>query len=238
MNQYIRSEMLLGQDSTAQLKQKRVAVFGVGGVGGHAAEALGRSGIGTIDLFDNDTVSDTNINRQAVALHSTIGRLKVDVMRDRLLDIDPQIKVNTYPMFYLPETADQVDLSVYDYIVDCIDTVSAKIDLAVRADKLGVPIVCAMGAGNKLNPMAFEVTDISKTSVCPLARVMRRELKARGVKKCKVVYSREEARAPLDLEGGKQEGRRATPGSLPFVPAAAGLLLASTVVYDLLNIKE
>ena len=237
MNQYIRSEMLLGQDSTAQLKQKRVAVFGVGGVGGHAAEALGRSGIGTIDLFDNDTVSVTNINRQAVAVHSTVGRLKVDVMRDRLLDIDPQITVNTYPIFYLPETADQVDLSVYDYIVDCIDTVSAKIDLAVRANNLGVPIVCAMGAGNKLNPMAFEVTDIYKTSVCPLARVMRRELKARGVKKCKVVYSREEARIPLDLEGGKQEGRRATPGSLPFVPAAAGLLLASTVVYDLLNIK-
>ncbi|MBQ1235123.1 MAG: tRNA threonylcarbamoyladenosine dehydratase [Oscillospiraceae bacterium] len=237
LNQYIRSEMLLGEGSTAQLKQKRVAVFGVGGVGGHAAEALGRSGVGTIDLFDNDTVSVTNINRQAVALHSTVGRLKVDVMRDRLLDIDPEIKVNTYPIFYLPETADQVDLSVYDYIVDCIDTVSAKIDLAVRASQLGVPIVCAMGAGNKLNPMAFEVTDIYKTSVCPLARVMRRELKARGVKKCKVVYSREEARTPLDLEGGKQEGRRATPGSLPFVPAAAGLLLASTVVYDLLNIK-
>lgn len=237
MSQYIRSEMLLGEGSTARLKQKQVAVFGVGGVGGHAAEALGRSGVGTIDLFDNDTVSVTNINRQAVALHSTVGRLKVDVMRDRLLDIDPEIKVNTYPIFYLPETADQVDLSVYDYIVDCIDTVSAKIDLAVRASQLGVPIVCAMGAGNKLNPMAFEVTDIYKTSVCPLARVMRRELKARGVKKCKVVYSREEARTPLDLEGGKQEGRRATPGSLPFVPAAAGLLLASTVVYDLLDIK-
>ena len=236
MSQFIRSELLLGENSTHILQTKRVAIFGVGGVGGYVAEALGRSGVGALDLFDNDTVSITNINRQIVALHSTVGRLKVDVMKERLLDINPDIKVSTYPVFYLPETADEIDLSVYDYIVDCIDTVSAKIDLVVRADALGVPIICAMGAGNKLNPMGFEVADIYKTSVCPLARVMRRELKARGIKKCKVVYSREEARTPLALDRvDKQEGRRSTPGSLPFVPSAAGLLLASEVVYDLIK---
>ena len=239
MTQFIRSELLLGENSTKILQTKKVAVFGVGGVGGYVAEALGRSGIGAIDLFDNDTVSVTNINRQIVALHSTVGRLKVDVMKDRLLDINPNVVVGTFPIFYLPENADQIELSVYDYVVDCIDTVSAKIDLVVRSAALGVPIVCAMGAGNKLNPMAFEVADIYKTSVCPLARVMRRELKARGIKKCKVVYSREEALTPLPLPGvDKQEGRRATPGSLPFVPSAAGLLLASEVVYDILKKEE
>lgn len=237
MTQFLRSELLLGEQSTQVLQNKKIAIFGVGGVGGYVAEALGRSGVGALDLYDNDVVSLTNINRQIVATHSQIGALKVDVMKNRLLDINPNIQVSTYPVFYTLETANEYDLAQYDYVVDCIDTVSAKIELVVRTSALGVPIICAMGAGNKTNPMGFEVADIYKTSVCPLARVMRRELKQRRIKKCKVVYSKEQPLTPLDLEVDKNPVRRSTPGSLPFVPSAAGLLLASAVVYDLLGIK-
>lgn len=199
--QFARTELLLGQESLKRLQQSRVAVFGVGGVGGYTAEALARSGIGALDLIDNDRVSITNLNRQIYALHSTIGRYKVDVARERILDINPQARVKIYRTFYLPETADQFDFTSYDYIVDAIDTVTGKLMLVQQAAKAGVPIISAMGAGNKMDPTAFQVADISETSVCPLAKVMRRELKKRGITGLKVVYSREKPRIPGSCQG-------------------------------------
>lgn len=236
---FSRSELLLGTESTEKLKNSCVAVFGVGGVGGYTVEALARSGIGELHLIDNDDVSLTNINRQIIALHSTVGKPKVDVLKERVLDINPECRVYTYNTFFVPEVADQFDFAKFDYVVDAIDTVAGKIQLAVSARAAGVPIICAMGAGNKLDPTRFEVEELEKTSVCPLARVMRRELKKRGIHGVKVVYSREEPITPRgEIETDSvHESRRQTPGSLPFVPAAAGLVLASAVVYDLIGIK-
>lgn len=239
IHEFSRSALLLGEDAIEKLRNSSVAVFGVGGVGGYTVEALARSGVGELHLIDNDTVSLTNINRQIIALHSTVGRDKVDVMRERVLDINPDCRVFTYKTFFTPETAGEFDFTKFDYVVDAIDTVSGKIQLAVSAREAGVPIICAMGAGNKLDPTRFEVADIEKTSVCPLARVMRRELKKRGVSGVKVVYSKEEPTAPRgEVESDAvHESRRQTPGSLAFVPSAAGLVLASAVVYDLIGIK-
>lgn len=231
--QHSRTAMLLGDEAVETLARARVAVFGIGGVGGYVAEALARAGVGALDLIDSDTVSVSNINRQIIALHSTVGRLKVEVMAERIRDINPDCRVRTFPLFYLPDTADQFDFSNYDYIADAVDTVSAKIDLAVRAHEAGVPIIAAMGAGNKLDASAFEVADISKTSVCPLARVMRVELRKRGIHHMKVVYSKEEpvnAAPPSDQLGG---ARRSTPGSISFVPGAAGLIMAGEIIKDL-----
>lgn len=219
------------------LSQARVAVFGVGGVGGYVVEALARSGVGTLDLIDNDTVSLTNINRQMYALHSTIGRYKVDVAKARILDINPSAVVNVYRTFYLPETAAQFDFSQYDYVVDAIDTVSGKIQLVMQAKEAGVPIISSMGAGNKIHPELFEIADISKTSVCPLAKVMRQELRKRGVNHLKVVYSKEPAMphaADSDALPEEEQGtKRFAPGSNAFTPSVAGLLIAGEVVRDL-----
>ena len=232
--QFFRTGMLLGEDGLSRLRNARVAIFGIGGVGGYAAEALARSGIGQLDLIDNDTVSISNLNRQIIALHSTVGRLKVDVARERILDINPEAVVRAYPCFYLPENAEQFDFTQYDYIVDAIDTVTGKLSLVERAHAVGTPIISAMGTGNKLDPSRLEVTDISKTSMCPLARIMRRELRSRGISHLTVVYSREE---PIEPQGAEEEmqklGKRQIPGSTAFVPGAAGLLIASRVVRDL-----
>ncbi|MBQ7487898.1 MAG: tRNA threonylcarbamoyladenosine dehydratase [Clostridia bacterium] len=246
MEQFSRTERLLGTEAVERLADRHVAVFGIGGVGSFAAEALVRSGIGAIDLIDNDLVVLSNLNRQMFALHSTLGMLKVDAAEARLLDINPNCRIRKWPMFYLPETADEIDLSEYDYVLDCIDTVAAKLALAERAHALGVPIIAAMGAGNKLDPTQFEVSDISKTSVDPLARVMRQQLRKRGIYHLKVVYSRE---IPIDLstdltrnevqpDSGettemKSGGRRSTPGSIAFVPSVAGLIMAGEVIRDL-----
>ena len=226
-----RTEILLGAESVKKLEKATVAVFGIGGVGGFAAEALARSGVGNLELIDHDTVSVSNINRQIVALHSTVGKYKVDVMKDRILDINPEINVVAHKCFYLPETAAQFDFSKYDYVVDCIDTVTGKLQLVEAAKAAGIPIICSMGAGNKLDPAAFEVADISKTSVCPLAKVMRRELKKRNIKGVKVVYSKEE---PVEAKVKVQaDTRKSVPGSCAFVPSVAGLILAGEVIKDL-----
>ena len=235
LNEFSRTRMLLGDDAMARLAGAHVAVFGVGGVGGYVVEALARSGVGTLELIDNDTVSLTNINRQIIALHSTLGMPKVDAARARIADICPETRVITRRAFFTPETADSFDFAQYSYVVDAIDTVSGKIALAVCAQKAGVPVISCMGAGNKLDPTAFEVTDISKTSVDPLARVMRRELRKRGIEHLTVVYSKEPARTPLpdpDIEAEKGQ-RRSVPASNAFVPAAAGLIAASRVIQDL-----
>ena len=215
-----RTRLLLGDAALTRLAQARVALFGVGGVGGHCAEALVRAGIGALDLYDNDVVSPSNLNRQIVALHSTLGQYKAEVMARRAADINPDCQVRAVPMFYLPENADQVNLSQYDYVIDAIDTVSAKLELAQRCYRLHVPLISCMGSGNKLDPSAFVVTDLYKTQGCPLARVLRKELRRRGVPKLKVVFSTEEPAST---------GER-TPGSVPFVPGAAGLVLAGAVV--------
>ncbi len=235
-DRFTRIRMLAGDDGMEKMKSARAAVFGIGGVGGYAAEALVRSGIGEIDLFDNDTVSVTNINRQIIATEETVGRYKVDVMRERALAINPDIKINAHNCFYMPDNAEDYDLSVYSYIIDAVDVVTAKIELIVRAQNAGVPIISCMGTGNKLNPAMLEVADIYDTSVCPLARVMRRELKKRGIKKLKVVYSREEPIRP-DAEQNDEmnDARRAVPGSTAFVPAAAGLIAASEVVREIIR---
>ena len=238
LNEFSRTRMLLGEDAMARLAAARVAVFGIGGVGGHIVEALARSGVGTLELIDNDTVSLTNINRQIIALHSTLGMPKVEAARARVLDICPQTRVITHQAFFTPETADRFDFTQYSYVVDAIDTVSGKIELAVRAHAAGVPVLSCMGAGNKLDPTAFEVTDISKTSVDPLARVMRRELRKRGIEHLTVVYSREPARTPLpdpDMEAERGQ-RRSVPASNAFVPAVAGLIAASKVIRDIAEI--
>ena len=231
--QHSRTAMLLGESAVRRLADARVAVFGIGGVGGYVAEALARAGIGALDLIDSDTVSMSNVNRQIIALHSTVGRLKVEVMAERIRDINPDCRIRTFPVFYLPQTADQFDFSQYDYVADAVDTVSAKLDLAVRAHEAGVPIIAAMGAGNKLDASAFEVADISKTSVCPLARVMRVELRKRGINHMKVVYSKEEPVNPSLASEQPRGARRTTPGSISFVPGAAGLIMAGEIIKDL-----
>ena len=232
--QFLRMEMLLGSDAIQKLQNARVAVFGLGGVGGYVVEALARSGLGSLDLIDSDTVSVSNLNRQILATHSTVGMLKVDAARNRVLDINPDCRVKTWPVFYTPETADTFDFTQYDYIVDAIDTVTGKLALVERAKAAGTPIICCMGTGNKLDASAFQVADISKTTMCPLARVMRRELAKRGIRHLKVVYSQEEALTPTGWEKEAAAlGKRQIPGSVAFVPGAAGLLLAGEVVRDL-----
>ena len=234
--EFSRTELLLGDEGMEKLKNARVAVFGVGGVGGYAVEALARSGVGALDLIDDDVVAPSNLNRQIIALQSTVGKPKVEVAAARIADINPDCIVRTYRTFYTPDTAGQFDFSLYDYVIDAIDTVTGKIALVMQAQAAGTPIISSMGAGNKLDPLAFEVADIYKTSVCPLARVMRRELKKRGVKRLKVVYSREEALTPEgEIEQDAVHKKRATPGSVAFVPAVAGLILAGEVVKDIVN---
>ncbi len=236
--QFIRTAMLLGEESIDRLQTKRVAVFGIGGVGGHVVEALARSGVGALDLIDNDVVSVSNINRQIIATYDTVGRYKTEVMKERIRSINPDCKVTIYNTFYLPEERNKFPFTEYDYIVDAIDTVTAKIDLAVLSQELSIPLISSMGTGNKLDPSQFEITDIYKTSICPLAKVMRKELKERGVKKLKVIYSKEEARKPLPLEEEAQNEnkRRATPGSTAFVPAVAGLMIAGEVIRELAGV--
>lgn len=230
-----RTEILFGTENLEKLKAARVAVFGIGGVGGYTVEALARSGIGTLDLIDKDTVSISNINRQIYATHQTVGKYKVEVAKERILSINPEAVVNTYPVFYLPETAGNFDFAVYDYIVDAIDTVTGKIELVLQAQKANTPIISSMGAGNKIEPAAFEVADIYDTSVCPLAKVMRRELKKRGIKTLKVVYSKEKPVAPkIEIE---EKGRRQVPGSNAFVPSVAGLIMAGEIIKDLTNMR-
>ena len=224
-----------------RLQHARVAVFGIGGVGGHTVEALARSGVGTLDLIDNDTVAVTNLNRQIIATHKTIGQYKVDVAKERVLEINPEMTVNTYRCFYLPETAQQFDFTQYDYVVDAIDTVAGKLQLVEQANIAGVPIISSMGAGNKLDPTAFRVADIYKTNVCPLAKVMRRELKKRGIKKLKVVYSEEQPIEPKSDLGEKEREesgikKRQIPGSNAFVPSVVGLIIAGEVIKDLAGV--
>lgn len=225
--QFSRLERILGEEAVASLSEKRVAIFGLGGVGGYAAEALVRSGIGKFDLVDNDRISVSNLNRQIIATHKTIGRLKTEVMKERMLEINPQAEIMLHTCFFLPENADTFDFGQYDYVIDAVDTVTAKIEIILRAKAAGVPAISSMGTGNKMRPDMLEVVDIYQTSVCPLAKVMRHELKKRGMEELKVVYSKEE---PIKTaEGGR------IPGSSAFVPPAAGLLMASEVVRDLLD---
>lgn len=231
-NQFERTALLLGKASVERLARKRVAVFGVGGVGGFVCEGLVRAGIGAIDIVDKDTVALSNLNRQLIALHSTVGKNKVDVLEERLKDINKNLIIKKYKCFFLPETSDTFDFREYDYVVDAIDTVTGKIELILKAKEAGVPIISAMGAGNKLDPTAFQVSDIYKTSVCPLARVMRRELKKRGVEKLKVVYSKEEPIKPQF-----EEGEEVVPGSISFVPPVVGLIIAGEVVKDLIRVE-
>ena len=232
--QFFRTEMLLGSQAMEKLRNARVAVFGLGGVGGYVVEALARAGIGALDLIDNDTVSVSNLNRQILATHSTVGLPKTEAAKRRVLDINPDCKVTVHPVFYTPETADRFDFTQYDYIVDAIDTVTGKLCLVERAKAADTPIICCMGTGNKLDASAFQVSDISKTTMCPLARVMRKELGKRGIKHLKVVYSREEAMTPTGWEEEAAAiGKRQIPGSVSFVPGAAGLLLAGEVIKDI-----
>lgn len=229
--QFLRTQIIFGEENMKKLSDSRVIVFGIGGVGGHVVEALVRSGIGAIDIVDNDKVSLTNVNRQIYALLSTVGRYKVDVAEERIRDINPECKVTKYTTFFMPETSGSFDFSQYDYAVDCIDTVTGKIEIIVRANQCGIPVISSMGAGNKIDPTKFVVSDIYKTSVCPLARVMRRELKKRNIERLKCVYSTEPAIPPKIIisEGGKKQ----VPGSNSFVPSVAGLIIASEVIKDL-----
>ena len=230
----LRTAMLLGETAVEKLTKARVAVFGMGGVGGYTLEALARAGIGALDLIDSDTVSRSNINRQILATQSTVGMMKVEAGKLRVLDINPDCVIRTWPVFYTPETADQFDFTRYDYIVDAIDTVTGKLQLVKAAQEAGTPIISCMGTGNKLDASAFEVSDISKTTMCPLARIMRKELGKRGIKHLKVVYSKEEALSPTGWEEeAKALGKRQIPGSVAFVPGAAGLILAGEVIKDI-----
>ncbi len=231
MNQFSRSELLLGRAGMDKLKNSRVAVFGIGGVGGHAAEALARTGVGRLDLFDNDTVSLTNVNRQIVATLDKVGEYKVDVMKERIAQINPEAEVNAHRCFFMPDNSAEFDFTKYDYVIDAVDTVTAKLELVMKCREANVPIICSMGAGNKLDATAFEVADIYKTSVCPLARVMRNELRKRGVKKLKVVYSQEPPMTPLPSD--EDCAKKVVPGSVAFVPSVAGLILAGEVIKDL-----
>ena len=235
INEFSRTELLLGADGMEKLKRARVAVFGIGGVGSYAVEALARAGIGALDLIYNDVISLTNINRQIIALHSTVGLPKTDVMAARVRDINPECEVRTYQTFYGPDTAEQFDFAQYEYIIDAIDTVTGKLALAVNAQKANTPIISSMGTGNKLDPTAFTVTDIYKTSFCPLARIMRKELRKRGIERLKVVYSEEEALTPEGVTEELPQGRRSIPGSVSFVPSAAGLILAGEMIKDIVN---
>lgn len=233
--QFSRTALLLGTDAINNLQNKKVAIFGIGGVGGYVCEALIRSGVGKFDLIDNDTVCISNINRQIIATHKTIGRYKTDVMKERMLDINPNAKITVHECFFLPETSDKFDFTEYDYIVDAVDTVTAKIELIMKAKEYNIPIISAMGAGNKLDPSRFQVTDIYKTTMCPLAKVMRRELKKRGIQKLKVVYSDEAPITPTFVSPQKNQSssKRSIPGSTAFVPSVAGLIIASEVIKDL-----
>ena len=247
LNQFSRTQLLLGQEGMEKLFQARVAVFGIGGVGGYTVEALARSGVGTLDLIDDDRICLTNLNRQIFATRKTVGQYKVDIAQQRILEINPKAVVHTYKTFYAPQTAELFDFTQYDYVVDAIDTVTGKLELVEQAEKAGVPIISSMGAGNKMDPTAFEVADIYETSVCPLARVMRRELKRRGIKKLKVVYSKEPPMTPIDDmsiscsthcicppgTARKCTQRRQVPGSNAFVPSVVGLIIAGEVVKDL-----
>lgn len=243
-DQYSRTQLLLGADGLKKLRKARVAVFGLGGVGGYTVEALARSGIGQLDLIDDDTINLTNLNRQVLALHSTVGMPKVEAAKKRILDIDPTIRVRTYQTFYLPETAGEFDFSQYDYVIDAIDTVTGKLELIARAKSAGVPIISCMGTGNKLDPTDFRVSDISKTRGCALARIMRKECAKRGIKGVKVVWSeelpRETAMSPEEFQEAQREGssRRALPGSTAFVPGVAGLIMAGEVIRDLSGCTE
>ena len=238
-DRFTRTRILLGDEAMEKLRNSRVAVFGVGGVGGYVAEALARSGVGAFDLIDRDQVSITNLNRQIIATTGTIGMDKTEAMAARIRDINPEARVVQHKCFYLPETAGDFDFTQYDYVVDAVDTVTAKIEIILQAQRAAVPVISSMGAGNKLDPSKFEVADIYKTSVDPLARVMRRELKKRGVRKLKVVYSKEEPLKPLGrIEADPESGREDVPGSSAFTPAAAGLLIASEVVKDLIDFKR
>ena len=252
LDQFSRTQLLLGAEAIEKFKNSRVAVFGIGGVGGFVVEGLVRSGIGAFDLIDDDKVCLTNLNRQIIATRKTVGKYKVDVMKERILEINADAKVTTHKCFYLPDTAEEFDFSAYDYVVDAVDTVSAKIELVLRAKEANVPIISCMGAGNKLDPTRFEVTDIYKTSVCPLAKVMRRELKKRGVKKLKVVYSKEEPIKPSeDMSISCRQNcicppgaehkcteRRAIPGSVSFVPSVAGLIIAGEILKDIAKVER
>lgn len=237
MEEFIRTEILLGKDAMARLRDSRVAVFGVGGVGGYVCEALVRTGIGHFDLIDKDQVSASNINRQIIATRDTVGKDKVEVMRDRMLSINPDVDVTVHKCFFLPDNADDFDFTKYDYVVDAVDTVTAKIAIIMRCKELDIPVISCMGAGNKLDPSRFRVADIYKTTMCPLAKVMRRELKKRGVKKLKVVFSDELPISPIEkvAQDDPTAPRKDTPGSIAFSPAVAGLVLASEVVKDLIN---
>ncbi len=230
-SQFLRTEMILGENSTPNLASKSVILFGLGGVGSYTAEALARAGIGKLTIVDNDTVSVTNINRQLCALHSTVGKPKVEVVRERILDINPDCEVTALQKFYLPENSDEFSIEKYDYIADAIDTVSAKTDLAVKSQNYGIPMISCMGTGNKLDPSLFNVSDIFKTSGCPLCRVMRAELRKRGIKKLTVVWSPEEPLKPAQTN--EKSGKRQTPGSLPFVPPVAGMIMAGKIILDL-----
>lgn len=252
LNQFSRTQLIFGKENMEKLEKARVAVFGIGGVGGYTVEALARSGIGTLDLIDDDKVCLTNINRQILATRKTVGQYKVDVAKERILDINPKAVVNTYKTFYMPDTRNQFDFSVYDYVVDAIDTVTGKIELVKQAEEAGVPVISSMGAGNKVNPAMFEVADIYQTSVCPLAKVMRRELKKRGIRKLKVVYSKEKPIKPVDdLEMSCRTNcicppgtertctaRRDIPGSNAFVPPVVGLIIAGEVIKDYLGFEN
>ncbi len=230
-SQFLRTEMILGENSTSILSRKNVILFGLGGVGSYTAEALARAGIGKLTIVDNDVVSVTNINRQLCALHSTVGRAKVEVVKERILDINPDCEVTALQKFYLPENSDEFNLENYDYIADAIDTVSAKIDLAVNSQEYGIPMISCMGTGNKLDPSQFTVSDIYKTNGCPLCRVMRTELKKRGIKNLNVVWSPETPVKPSQTD--EDSGKRQTPGSLPYVPPVAGMIMAGKIILDL-----
>ncbi len=250
IEQFSRTGLLVGEEALERLQEAHVAVFGIGGVGGYTVEALARSGVAAFDLIDNDTVCVSNINRQIIATHETVGQYKVDVMKARILSINPNAKVNVHNCFFLPENAGEFDFTRYTYVVDAVDTVTAKLEIIMRAKEAGVPVISCMGAGNKLDPTKFEVTDIYKTTVCPLAKVMRRELKKRGVKELKVVYSTEEALKPIvpeaeaqipadvqesSVSDAQRSSRRSTPGSIAFVPSVAGLIAAGEVVKDIVK---
>ena len=237
MQKFLRTEMLLGTEAVKKLNKSRVAVFGIGGVGGYALEALVRAGVGEIDIIDSDEVATSNINRQILATTRTVGQKKVDIAEARAKEINPDVKINKYPIFYLPETAHLFDFSNYDYVIDAIDTVKGKMELVKRANEVGTPIICSMGTGNKLDPTAFEVADIHKTSVCPLAKVMRGLCKKEGIKHLKVVYSKEIPLTPHEIEGAEQKGTagRVSPASCSFVPPVAGFILAGEVVKDIIK---
>lgn len=238
-DRFSRTELIFGKDAMKRLSEARVAVFGIGGVGGYAVEALARSGIGELDLIDNDTVSVSNINRQIIALESTVGMYKTDAAKARIADINPDCKVNVYRTFFMPDTSSQFDFSLYDYVIDAIDTVTGKIEIIMKAQAASVPVISSMGAGNKTDPTSFKVADIYSTSVCPLARAMRQQLKKRGVKKLKVVYSTEQSitpKADVSLNEELPPGRRSVPGSNAFVPSVAGLIIAGEVIKDIAGI--